>query len=230
MNQEYEMAYNRLNFIINNLSDLGNIYNESVQQIKNINLGNINRVPVSLPGYYVYIATYPNLNPDVINLLAARIYAEYGIEVRIINIGLDESEVNMKDRQLEVYDEIIKDVYLRYSKEAIDNFLQQIGLTAEEMNSRDGKRRFVYALLNQNENGKKQWEELEMMKGQYSGNALLEQLSQRFRNYRNDPFCLGILGVTSKDIYENTNNFLFGWAREGLGVISYARFLLGNPT
>ena len=230
INQEYERAYNRLNFIINNLSELGNIFNESTQQIKSINLDNIQRSPVNLPGYYVYIATYPNLFFDVINVLAARISEEYGIEVKIINIGLKESEVNVRDRQTDTYDEIIKDVYLRYSKESVDNFLDQIGLTNDEMNTREGKRRFVYSLLNQTDQGRNRWEEIDMISGQYSGNALLEQLSQRFRNYRNDPYCLGILGVTSNDIYENDYNFLFGWTREGLGIMSYARFLLGSPT
>jgi hypothetical protein len=31
-------------------------------------------------------------------------------------------------------------------------------------------------------------------------------------------------------IYENDYNFLFGWAQKKWGVISYARFLLGDPT
>jgi predicted Zn-dependent protease len=41
---------------------------------------------------------------------------------------------------------------------------------------------------------------------------------------------LGILGITREDIYENDYNFLFGWAYKKLGVMSYARFALGNPT
>jgi predicted Zn-dependent protease len=134
---------------------------------------------------------------------------EYGIEVKIINIGLDESEINMRDRQLETYNEIIEDIYLRNSKEVINNFLQQIVLSNYEMNTLEGKRRFVYALLNQNKNGKNQLAELVMI--QYSGNALLEQLSQRFKNYINNTYCLGVLGVTGNDIYENNYNFLFGW-------------------
>jgi len=230
MNQEYEKAYYRLNFIINNLSELGSIYNESLQQMKNINIAKTDLRPISLPGHYVYIATYPNLNYDVVDALSARVSEEYGIEVKTINVGLKESENNIRDRQLDVYDEIIDDIYLRYSKESIGIFLQQIGVTSEAMYTREGKRRFVYALLNQNDDGRRQWEEIELVKSQYSSDALLEQLSHRFMNYSNDPHCLGILGVTSNDIYENDYNFLFGWARKGMGVISYARFLLGNPT
>jgi predicted Zn-dependent protease len=230
MNQEYEKAYYRLNFIINNLSELGSIYNESLQQIKNINIAKADLSPINLPDYYVYIATYPDLNSDVVDALSARVSEEYGIEVRTINVGLKESEENIRDRQLDVYDEIIDDIYLRYSKESIGVFLQQIGVTNDAMYTREGKRRFVYALLNQNDDGRRQWEEIELAKSQYSSDALLEQLSHRFMNYTNDPHCLGILGVTSNDIYENDYNFLFGWARKGMGVISYARFLLGNPT
>jgi len=230
MNQEYEKAYNRLNFIINNLGKLGNIYNNSLQQIQSINTENIDILPINLPGYYVYIATYPNLNSNIIDVLSARVSEEYGIEVKIINIGLDESGINMRDRRLEAYNRIIEDVYLRYPKESINNFLQQIGLSNDEMNAQEGKRKFVYALLDQDDNGRGQWAELEMIKSQYSGDALLEQLSHRFRNYINDRYCLGVLGVTSNDIYENDYNFLFGWAQEKLGVISYSRFLLGNPT
>ncbi|MDR3167991.1 MAG: hypothetical protein LBT93_08605 [Treponema sp.] len=68
------------------------------------------------------------------------------------------------------------------------------------------------------------------LRRQYSGDSLLEQLSDRLRNYNNDKYCLGILGVTNKDIYENDYNFLFEWARKKWGVISYVRFLLDNPS
>jgi len=230
MNQDYEKAYSRLNFIVNNLSELGNIYNDSVKKIKDMNIENFNLNPINLPGYYVYIATYPNLNLDLVSSISARVSEEYGVEVRTINIGLDESEINMRDRQLDVYNEIIDDVYLKNSKESIDLFLQKLGLSNDAMKTREGKRKFVYTLLVQNDNGKSRWEELEIVKSQYSGNALLEQLSRRFRNYKNDPHCLGILGVTSNDIYENDYNFLFGWTQKSIGIISYARFLLGNPT
>ena len=229
-NQEYEKAYYRLNFIVNNLSELGGIYNDSLQQIKNINIDKAVLSPTNLPGYYVYIATYPDLNSDVVDALSARVSEEYGIEVKTINVGLKESEENIRDRQLDVYDEIIDDVFLRYSKESIDGFLQQIGVSNDAMHTREGKRRFVYALLSQSGDGRSYWEEIELVKSQYSSEALLEQLSRRFLNYTNDSRCLGILGVTSNDIYENDYNFLFGWAQKGLGVISYARFLLGNPT
>jgi predicted Zn-dependent protease len=230
MNQEYEKAYDRLNFIINNLGELGNIYNDSLQQIQSINTVNIGGQPINLPGYYIYIATYPNLNNDVINVLSARVSEEYGIEVKIINIGLFESEIKKRDRQMEIYNDIIEDVYVRYSKESINNFLQLLDLSNDDMKTPEGKKRFIYALLDQNDVGRKQWAELELIKSQYSGDALLGQLSQRFRNYINDAYCLGVLGVTRNDIYENDYNFLFGWAQKGVGVISYSRFLLGNPT
>jgi predicted Zn-dependent protease len=183
-----------------------------------------------LPNYYVYIATYPDLNHNVVELLSARISEEYGIETKIINIGRDESEIHIRDKQDEVYDEIINDVKLRNSNETINNFLRQIGLTKKALKTREGKRRFVFTLLDQSESGKNQWKEIELVQLQYNGNSLLKQLSEIFRNYSNDPKCLGILGITRKDIYENDYNFLFGWAKKKSGVISYARFLFDNPT
>ena len=230
MNKEYEKAYNRLNFIINNLSELGNIYYDSLLQIQNIDIENMDNEPLNIPGYYLYIATYPNLYSSVVDIIASRISEEFGIEIRIINIGLDESEVNMRDRQLVVINEIIDNILLSNPRSNIDNFLQQIGLSNEAFNTPEGKRRFIYALYNQTENGRNDWAELELIKSQYSGNALLGQLSQRLRNYINDPYCLGVLGVTSKDIFENDFNFLFGWAQRKVGVLSYSRFLLDNPT
>jgi hypothetical protein len=133
----------------------------------------INDQPIYISNYYVYIATYPDLNLDVVDLLAARISEEYGIEVRKIDIGADVSGINIRDSQLTIYDEIIEDVRSRYSRSVIDNFLDQIGLTENDLTTKEGKRAFTYAILNQSENGRKQWEEIETVKSQYSANALL---------------------------------------------------------
>jgi archaemetzincin len=230
MNGEYEKAYSRFNFIINNLKSLALLYEDSIAQRSKIAAGDIDGQPVYIPNYYVYIATYPDLNEGVVDLLAARISEEYGIEVKIINVGVDVSDVNIRDSQLNIYDELIEDVRSRYAGEVIDRFISQIGLTEDDLDTKEGKRVFVYALLNQSEGGRRQWEEIEMAKSQYSANALLEQLSRKFGNYNNEPYCLGILGITREDIYENDYNFLFGWAFRRLGVMSYARFALGNST
>jgi predicted Zn-dependent protease len=230
INNEYQKANRRLNFIINNLKELALIYEGSIKLKGDINVENINNNVINIPNYYVYIATFPNLNLDVVNLLAAKISDIYGIGVEIINVGAEEYENNMRDKQLDLYNEIVEDVRSRYSTETVKNYLKQIGLSEDDLDTREGKRVFVYHLLNQSESGKQQWQLIEMTKVQYSGNALLEQLKNIFANYNNDPHCLGILGITSKDIYENDYNFLFGWAQKKWGVISYARFLLGEPT
>jgi archaemetzincin len=229
MNREYEKAHNRLNFIINNLRDLALIYEDSMAARSGINIDNLADDSLYLPGYYVYIATFPNLDQDVIDLLAAKISEAYGIEVKTINVGLDESEVNIRDLQLDIYNQILADVRSRYSAEAVNGFLRRIGLSQNDLEGKEGKRIFAYNLLNQSEAGKQQWQLIEMTKSQYSADSLLKQLSDRLRNYNSDKYCLGILGVTNKDIYENDYNFLFGWAQKKWGVISYARFLLDRP-
>ena len=146
------------------------------------------------------------------------------------NVGADVSDINARDYQLNVYNEIIEDVRSRYSGSVIDDFLAQLGLTENDLDTKKGKGVFVYALLNKSEEGRKQWEGIEAIKSQYSASALLDQLSGKFGNYYKEPYCLGILGVTREDIYENDYNFLFGWAYKKLGVMSYARFMQGEPT
>ncbi|GHU12685.1 hypothetical protein FACS1894161_1430 [Spirochaetia bacterium] len=228
MNKDYQKANNRLNFIINNLNELALIYENSIQLKGRINVENNNEI-INLPGYYVYVATFPDLNRDVVDLLAAKISDAYGIEVKIINVGADEYEENIRDKQLDIYNEIVEDVRSRYSNESISGFLKQIGLSQKDLATKEGKRIFSYHLLEQTESGKQRWQLTEMTKSQYSGDTLLRQLKDNFSNYNSEPHCLGILGVTRKDIYENDYNFLFGWARKKWGVISYARFLLGEP-
>ncbi|MDR2479523.1 MAG: hypothetical protein LBD48_09460, partial [Treponema sp.] len=136
---------------------------------------------------------------------------------------------NVRDKQLDIYNSIIDDVQSKYSNDSIVEFLDKIGLAQNDLQTREGKRIFSYHLLNTTDTGRQQWQLIEMTKNQYSGNALLDQLMRTFINYNNDPHCLGILGITKQDIYENDYHFLFGWAQKKWGVISYARFLLGDP-
>jgi hypothetical protein len=102
LHKDYQKANSRLNFIINNLNELATIYEDSVEIQSTIDVKEVNNDIINLPGYYVYIATFPDLNPDVVNLVAANISSTYGIEVKIINVGSDEYQDNMRDKQLEI--------------------------------------------------------------------------------------------------------------------------------
>jgi predicted Zn-dependent protease len=208
----------------------GEVHSDSVEIQSSINIENINDSIINLPGYYVYIATFPDLNTDTVNAVAASISHTYGIEVKIINVGSVEYRDNIRDKQEEIYDSIIADVTSKNSKDSIINFLTRIGLTEGDLQTREGKKIFSYHLLNGTETGLQQWELIEMTQNQYSGDALLNQLKNNFANYNNDPRCLGIVGITRQDIYENDYNFLFGWTQKKWGIISYARFSLGEPT
>jgi predicted Zn-dependent protease len=230
MNEDYQKANSRLHFIINNLNELAAIYTDSVKTQSTIDVKNINNEIINISGYYVYIATFPDLNADIVDLIAANISNTYGIEVKIINVGSDEYRDNIRDKQLDIYNDIVDDVKSNYSNEAIASFLRDIGLTQRDLQTREGKRIFSYHVLNASETGRQQWQLIEMAQNQYSGDALLNQLKRTFANYNNDSHCLGILGVTKQDIYENDYNFLFGWAQKKWGVMSYARFLLGDPS
>lgn len=229
MSNDYQKANNRFNVIINNLSELAKIYEDSVKIQSTISVENFDEEIISLPRYYVYIATFPDVNTYIVDAVAANISSMYGIGVKIINVGADEYRDNMRNRQEELYDMIVDDVRGKNSKDAIANFLAGIGLTEDDLQTLEGKEIFAYRLLSLTETGKQQLQLIEMTTNQYSANALLDQLRRNFANYNNEPHCLGILGITKQDIYENDFNFLFGWAKKKWGIISYARFVLGNP-
>jgi predicted Zn-dependent protease len=229
MNGDLQKASGRLNFIINNLSELAAIYASSVELQSAAGVKSAKNEIINIPEYYIYIAAFPYLNLDVVNLAAANISSTYGIGVKIISVGYDESRDDIRDKQLDVYNEIVNDVMSKYSNESVVNFLKEIGLTPNDLRTREGKRIFSYQILKSSEVGRQQWQLIEMTQNQYSGDALLDQLKRTFANYVDDPHCLGILGITRQDIYENDYNFLFGWAEEKWGIMSYARFLLGDP-
>lgn len=234
-NDDYLKANSRLDFIIRNLKDLNTIYNDSLSQKKNIKK-NVDAIIVNVPSlsvnnkYYLYLVTYPNISDQLVDVVSNKISNEYGISVKVINMGMDESVVGIRDKQLDEYDRIIKDVTNRYSEKTIDDFLQTIGITKADLKTRVGKKQFIYGILRGSEEGMKQWEQLELIESQYSANAQLIQMKKYLYEIMSDKYCLGTIGITSKDIYENDYNFLFGWAEKGIGILSYSRFLLDNAT
>ncbi|MDP8263767.1 MAG: hypothetical protein P9M13_10770 [Candidatus Ancaeobacter aquaticus] len=59
--------------------------------------------------------------------------------------------------------------------------------------------------------------------GQYNADRLQSLVLKKAKEDKNQD-AVGYLGVTEKDMYAKENNFLFGWARKGVGVMSYCRF------
>ncbi|MDD5774073.1 MAG: hypothetical protein PHX78_11475 [bacterium] len=62
------------------------------------------------------------------------------------------------------------------------------------------------------------------MQKQYNATILLDQILKIYKDKLSEKMTLGILGIIGSDIYAEDYNFLFGLAREQIGVISYARF------
>lgn len=60
---------------------------------------------------------------------------------------------------------------------------------------------------------------------QYNVQILIKQITEVYSDKLSQPKVLGVLGITDKDIYEADFNYLFGSAKVGAGVMSYARFL-----
>ena len=64
--------------------------------------------------------------------------------------------------------------------------------------------------------------ELLQAKGQYDASKLLSLLEARFKIPQNSPV-MGYLGVTSEDIFNRRNNFLFSLSGDNHAVVSYFR-------
>lgn len=60
-------------------------------------------------------------------------------------------------------------------------------------------------------------------KGQHNTEKLLDELKKSFKTTE-DSNIKGYLGITEADIFTKDYNFLYGWARNGYGVMSYHRF------
>lgn len=58
--------------------------------------------------------------------------------------------------------------------------------------------------------------------------SLLSSLTYAYSEELKEPGTLGVLGITSQDIFSNDNNFVFGLAAPGRGVVSCNRFITSN--
>ncbi len=59
--------------------------------------------------------------------------------------------------------------------------------------------------------------------GQRNADRLISELKSQFGS-NEDERVVGYLGITEADIYSDDNNYVFGWAQPGFGVMSYSRF------
>ena len=100
--QKYLEANTRLDFITKNLQESYEIYTLSMKQknsiVENVQIINNQGIQLSLDSkYFIYLVTYPYISDQLIDVVSSRISIEYGIQVKIINMGVDESIVGIRN-------------------------------------------------------------------------------------------------------------------------------------
>ncbi len=225
--KNYNKAYTRVVFLENNAFEDTKIGKKvktlKVNLLKKIDTKDKAELSPQLPEYYLYVAAYPKVNTFITEIVANKVAEAYGIQVKIFNLSQAEDEKNMRDRSKQYIEDYANDIIQNNTEEVIQDFLDEIELSKKTLDSFDGKKTFLFELLMRSGNSDT-WKQILSIPGQYDASALLAQLEKEHRALLNEKYCLGILGITSEDIFQNDYNFLFGLAKKKVGIISDARF------
>ena len=228
---DYDLAYPRLNAVIAKSDDkklvaaarslLGKIPQEYLQEAAGLAVS---------PMYNkkLLLAFYPGVEDVYKKALAQRIEDEFKISVECLELDIEESTKNSRDSYEEFLSETMENLITGNSPEAVANTLAYLGIAFDDLEDRETKEFFVKSVFLNSGYTQEDWDTLAAQyELQYDGNELMLQLME---NCSLDKDCLGVLGVTTKDIYSGSpnNNFLFGLSSETVAVMSLNRFAKGE--
>ncbi len=228
---DYDLAYPRLNAVIAKSDDkklvaaarslLGKIPQEYLQEAAGLEVS---------PMYNkkLLLAFYPGVEDVYKKALARRIEDEFKISVECLDLDIEESTKNSRDSYEEFLSETMENLITGNSPEAVANTLAYLGIAFDDLEDRETKEFFVKSVFLSSGYTQEDWDTLAAQyELQYDGNELMLQLME---NCSLEKDCLGVLGVTTKDIYSGSpnNNFLFGLSSETVAVMSLNRFAKGE--
>jgi predicted Zn-dependent protease len=176
--------------------------------------------------YKIYLTRFGCVSPKIISVLRSRIYQEFKISVDLSEIVFEPDDTAKRSREEFIYDWIIES-YGRYeSEEKRRERFYFLGISNPENLTKDEKENLARAYLEGYLGEFAEWEKLKESIGsdQYDAHVLMDLLKTRYEKELRDGHVLGVLAVTEADLFGEDYNFVFGWAKRGVGVISYARF------
>lgn len=174
------------------------------------------------------LAFYPGVEEVYKKALAQRIENEFKVSVECLDLAIDESTKNSRDSYNEFLSETMENLIMGNSPEAVANTLAYLGIAFDDLEDKETKEFFVKSIFLNSGYSQEDWDTLAAQyEVQYDGNELMVQVMS---NCTLDSDCLGVLGVTTKDIYSGSpnNNFLFGLSSETVAVMSLNRFAKGE--
>ena len=174
------------------------------------------------------LAFYPGVEDVYKKALAQRIENEFKVSVECLDLDVEESKKNSRDSYNEFLSETMENLIMGNSPEAVANTLAYLGIAFDDLEDKETREFFVKSIFLNSGYSQEDWDTIAAQyELQYDANELMIQVMS---NCTLETDCLGVLGVTTKDIYSGSpnNNFLFGLSSETVAVMSLNRFVKGE--
>ena len=227
-NKKYTEAFQRIQYILGACSNASIIRrcNELLKNFVNIPFETTTVQPMYSKS--ILLLVFPDAHELATNAVAERIRQDFKLSVIKEPIGIIEDAEHTRDTRDEYIREYITQLYREHSEEKLAPFLQAIGLTKDDLKEKKNRVLFMQQVFIQLGYDRKDWEDFSRSYStQYDANILIRQVRQYAKQKLTDPNIIGVLAVTSKDIYSGTddNNFLFGLYDRHIAVMSLNRFI-----
>ncbi|MFH0801871.1 MAG: archaemetzincin [bacterium] len=177
--------------------------------------------------YTLYLLPMGNTNGKILSCLQEGLKQKMHIDVKILErMPLPENmrKRNFGDRYLQ---NLSKEIRSQMGEDRLQLVCRSYRIDPRRLNESAVQVEFLRVVLKENPEDLRNFEtEYQKYRSEFQYNVkdLLKCVEEKYNNYLKEPKTLGILGVIDRDIFENDYNFLFGWARPHLGVMSYRRF------
>lgn len=230
-NANYDLAYPRLAAILEKSDDkklvalAQSLMDKIPQSYKDVA---VNLFVTPMYEKTLLVVFYPGVEDVYKTAITQRIQQEYKLTVITQELDIEESKKNIRDSYSDFLSETLENLILGNSPEALANTLAYLGIAFDDLEDNETKEFFVKNVFLNSGYTEADWEQLKAQyEMQYDANELIVQLLDNC-TIKSD--CLGILGVTGKDIYSGSpnNNFLFGLSSENVSVMSVNRFIKGE--
>ncbi|NPD75528.1 hypothetical protein HNV06_25770 [Oceanispirochaeta sp. M1] len=166
-----------------------------------------------------------------IQAIKNKLESEYKITVKVLVDILNPTKENLRDNHKKYFDSIVNNYISKNGEEQFNELLSYLNENGFISESDYINERVVHFFYSQEENGDELWKtNMDLIEDQYDADKIMNQINSQYRELINETDCLGILGITTNDIYANTYNFLFGWNSSDIAVMSYNRFIKGETT
>ncbi|MBF9018352.1 hypothetical protein [Oceanispirochaeta sp. M2] len=180
---------------------------------------------------YIYILPIEDIEEIYIQAIKNKLESEYKITVKVLVDILNPTKENLRDNHKKYFDSIVNNYISKNGEEQFNELLSYLNENGFISESDYINERVVHFFYSQEENGDELWKtNMDLIEDQYDADKIMNQINSQYRELINETDCLGILGITTNDIYANTYNFLFGWNSSDIAVMSYNRFIKGETT